>query len=246
MSLVRTTIGKQGRSALRAGTLRGSGPAKAALYAAVVSASLAFMSCGSEADDQNWWADAGPGTGGGPSTGIDALKGFWVWEKRVQGDVAQAGEVDKGLMRMAFGTGNDKCHYIWNEMTGSDFQTECTYTIAGDMVTFHATADPDGTAAGFSCAHADWTSWNDRPAVQYSRYKFVGDRLWMGVNTYWGFGGNVTLSDGTQVPGNNSLKRFPFWESLGQAEKEESWIVFKPVTQAEWCTDCNQPEMCTQ
>ena len=186
-----------------------------------------------------------PGTAGGagiaPNTGADVLKGLWVWEKRVQGDVEQSGEVDKGLMRVAFGTGNNKCHYIWNEITGSDFQTECTYTIAGDMVTFHATADPDGTAAGYSCAHADWSSWNDRPATQWGRYKFVGDRLWIGVNTYWGFGGGVN-----GVPTNNSLKRFPFWESQGQAETEESWIVFRPATKAEWCNECNPPEMCAQ
>ncbi len=116
------------------------------------------------------------------------------------------------------------------------------------MVIFTATADPDNTAAGYSCAHPDWTNWNDRPAVQYGRYKFVGDRLWIGVNTYWGFGGGVN-----GVPGNNSLKRFPFWESLAQATTEESWIVFMPVTREEWyttyaiSTNCQgTPEICAQ
>jgi hypothetical protein len=51
-----------------------------------------------------------------------------------------------------------------------------------------AKTNSGGMATGFSCAHPTWTNWNsNRPAVQYSRYKFVGDRLWMGVNTYWGF-----------------------------------------------------------
>jgi hypothetical protein len=161
--------------------------------------------------------------------GQDRLKGYWVWEKRVQGAAVQSGPIDKGQMRLAFGTGNNRCHYIWNETTGSDFHTECTYTISKDLVTFSATADSDKTAAGYSCAHPDWTSWNDRPAVEYGRFKFVGDRLWIGVNTYWGFGGGVV-----GVPANGSLKRFPFWESQGQAETLESWIVFKPVSRAEW------------
>ena len=238
---------------------RSLGTLRFVLFAGVAFASLA---CSSEADDPNFWAQEGEGGAGGQSAaaggsggnvaggtgnpGTGVLDGLWVWEKRVHGDVEQSGEVDNGLMRVAFGMDNNKCHYIWNEITGSDFQTECTYTISGDMVTFNATADPDGTAAGYSCAHADWTSWNDRPAIQWGRYKFLGDRLWIGVNAYWGFGGNVTLSDGSQIPGNNSLKRFPFWESQGQAETTDTWIVFRPATTAEWCNECNQPEMCTQ
>ncbi|MBM4362069.1 MAG: hypothetical protein FJ104_05270 [Deltaproteobacteria bacterium] len=46
---------------------------------------------------------------------------------------------------MAFGAGKT-CHYIWNETTGSDFRTPCTYTSSGDMVTYTATADADDTA----------------------------------------------------------------------------------------------------
>ncbi len=167
-------------------------------------------------------ADAGGATG----TGTDALRGYWVWEKRVEGTAVQSGPVDQGRMKLAFGTGNNKCHYIWNETTGSDFHTECTYTLKGDLVTLSAKADPDKTAAGWSCAHPSWTSWNDRPAIQYARYKFVGDRLWIGVNSYWG---GVT-------GGNTSCKRFPFWESEGQATTVESWIVYKPVTRQEWYT----------
>lgn len=163
------------------------------------------------------------GTGGAP--GGDVLKGYWVWEKRVMGTEVQPPKpLDAGQMKIAFGTGNNKCHYIWNETTGSDFHTECTYTVSGDLATYKATADSDGTAAGYSCAHPDWTSWNDRPALEWGRYKFVGDRLWLGVNAYWG-GANGD---------NGSCKRFPFWESEGQAKKEEAWIVFKPVTRAEW------------
>jgi hypothetical protein len=151
--------------------------------------------------------------------------------------------LDAGQMKIAFGTGNNKCHYIWNETTGSDFHTECTYPVSGDMATYTAPADPDNTAAGYSCAHPDWTSWNDRPAVQWGRYKFVGDRLWLGVNAYWG-GANGD---------NGSCKRFPFWESEGQAQTEEAWIVFKPVTRAEWystyaiSTNCQgTPQVCAQ
>ncbi len=165
------------------------------------------------------------------ASGIDILRGYWVWDRRMCGADVVTGEVDAGQMKIAFGTGNDRCHYIWNETTGSDFHTECTYSISGDMVTFSATADPDGTAAGYSCAHPDWTSWNDRPAVEWGRYRFVGDELWLGVNTYWGFGG-----DCADVPRNNSLKRFPFWESQAQAETEEAWIVFRQVTREEWFT----------
>ncbi len=168
--------------------------------------------------------------------GLDPLRGYWVWEKRVQGTVEQSGDVDNGQMKLAFGTGNDTCHYIWNETTGSDFHTECTYSVDGDMISFVATSDPDGTAAGYSCAHPDWTTWNDRPALQWGRYKFEGDRLWVGVNSYWGFGGGVTTSDGSMIPPNGSLKRFPFWESEGQAVSEESWIVFMPVTREAWYT----------
>jgi hypothetical protein len=139
----------------------------------------------------------------------------------VRGTVVETGPVDRGQQKIAFGTGNNKCHYIWNETTGSDFHTECTYSVAGDMVTLTARADPDGTAAGYSCAHPDWTNWNDRPAIQYGRYKFEGGRLWIGVNAYWGFSAG-------------SHKRFPFWESKAQAAREETWIVYKPVTRAEW------------
>ena len=134
--------------------------------------------------------------------------------------------IDDGQMKMAFGTGNDRCHYIWNETTGSDFHTECTYSAEGDMLTYLAPADADGTAAGYSCAHPDWTSWNDRPAMQWGRFKMVGDRLWLAVNAYWG-GANGD---------NGSAKRFPFWESITQARSEEAWIVFKRVTREEWFT----------
>ena len=172
-----------------------------------------------------------PDQGSGGTTALDVLKGYWVWEKRVEGTQVQGPDaVDKGQMKIAFGTGNDKCHYIWNEITGSDFHTECTYTVVGDLATLKAKTTAAGKATGFSCAHPTWTNWNaNRPAVLYSRYKFVGDRLWMGVNTYWGFGGGVN-----GVPVNNSLKRFPFWESKNQARTLESWIVFEPVTRAEW------------
>jgi hypothetical protein len=172
----------------------------------------------------------------------DELRGYWVWEMRVEGEMQlPPADVDNGQMKLAFGDGNDKCHYIWNETTGSDFHTECTYTVDGDLATLTAPADPDATAAGYSCAHPDWTDWNDRPAVQYSRYKFVGDRLWMGLNSYWG-----------GVNGDNaSAKRFPFWESQTQAEDLESWIVFMPVTREEWfttyaiSTTCQgAPELC--
>lgn len=195
--------------------------------------------------DGSTTADAPPG--------IDVLAGYWVWEMRVQGTEEQAGNVDNGQAKMAFGTGNDKCHYIWNEITGSDFHTECTYSVEGDMVTFMATADEDGTAAGYSCAHPDWFDWNDRPAMQWGRYKLVDDQLWLGVNTYWGFGGGVSTSDGSAIPTNDSLKRFPYWESVTQAEAEESWIVYRSVTREEWfstyaiSTNCQgSPELCDQ
>lgn len=166
----------------------------------------------------------------GSSSGSQSvLDGYWVWEKRVQGEAVQQGNVDKGQMKLAFGGSNAKCHYIWNETTGSDFHTTCTYTVSGDLVVFTAPAKAGGKAEGYSCAHPDWTSWSDRPAVEYARFKLVGDRLWIGVNTYWGFGGGVE-----GVPANGSLKRFPFWESQSQAQRLESWIVFKPVSKAEW------------
>ncbi len=166
-----------------------------------------------------------------PPSGNDPLRGYWVWESRVFGDVPQSGPVDAGQMKVAFGTGNDRCHYLWNETTGSDFHTGCTYRVAGDMVTFQAAVRPDGLTEGYSCAHPDWSTWNDRPAVQWGRYRLDGDHLWLGVNTYWGFGGGVG-----GVPGNGSLKRFPFWESEGQATTEEAWIVFRRVTREEWFT----------
>jgi hypothetical protein len=166
---------------------------------------------------------------GGGSSGGGSLSGYWVWARRVQGSAVQMGPIDMGQMKLAFGDGNARCHYVWNEITRSDFHTECTFRVEGDMVTFTARADPDGTAAGWSCAHPDWTSWNDRPAVQYGRYRIVGDELWIGVNTYWGFGGGVI-----GVPQNTSAKRFPFWESLGQARTSESWIVFRRVSRADW------------
>ena len=175
-----------------------------------------------------------PGGSGGnndPTGGSGALDGYWVWEQRVQGTEVQTGNIDTGQMKLVFGDGNRACHYIWNETTGSDFHTDCNYSVDGDLVTFEATPDPDETAAGYSCAHPDWTSWNDRPASQWGRYRIVGDRLWIGVNTYWGFGGGVN-----SIPSNGSLKRFPFWESEGQATTAESWIVFKPVTREEWYT----------
>jgi hypothetical protein len=199
--------------------------------------------------------DSAPGADGGgrPATegegedgggGIADLAGYWVWEQRVMGtEVQPPRNLDSGQMKMAFGTGNDKCHYIWNETTGSDFHTECTLTVSGDLITYTAPADADSTAAGYSCAHPDWTSWNDRPSVQYGRFKMVGDRLWLAVNAYWG-GANGE---------NGSCKRFPYWESLGQAETEEAWIVFKPVTREQWygefaiSTNCQgSPEVCAQ
>jgi hypothetical protein len=207
----------------------------------------ARVSAGSDASrsapvDADGGASIDPGADGGApiDPGVDAgsalpgdgaLEGYWVWDRRVCGSTVVMGAVDTGQMKLAFGTGNDRCHYIWNETTRSDFHTECTYSIDGDMVSFLATADADGTAAGYSCAHPDWTSWNDRPAMQWGRFRRVGDELWLGVNTYWGFGGECV-----GVPGNGSLKRFPFWESRGQAETEEAWIVFRRVTREEWFT----------
>jgi hypothetical protein len=183
-----------------------------------------------------------------PAAASGPLDGYWVWEQRVQGTDVQSGDIDRGQMKIAFGDGNNRCHYIWNETTGSDFHTECHYETDGDMITFEASADPDGTAAGYSCAHPDWTAWNDRPAIEWGRYRFVGDRLWIGVNTYWGFGGGVG-----SVPPNGSLKRFPFWESQSQATSEDSWIVFRPVTRDEWytsyaiSTQCQgAPDVCAQ
>jgi hypothetical protein len=191
-------------------------------------------------------ASIDPGVDGGASIdpGVDAgsamptdgaLEGYWVWEDRVAGSMSLGfAHLDgRARMRMAFGTGNT-CHYIWNETTGSDFHTPCTYAISGDMVTYTATADAEGSAAGYSCTHPDWTSWNDRPAVQYGRYRFVGDRLWLGVNAYWGFGGGVTLEGGSSIPVNGSCKRFGYWESLAQAESEDVWIVYRRVTREEW------------
>ena len=202
---------------------------------------------GSREGDGTAGSDSTPDdTTGAPDAaiGIDVLKGYWVWEQRVMGTVVQPpAPLDAGQMKIAFGTGNNKCHYIWNETTGSDFHTECTYSVSADMVTYNATADADGTAAGYSCAHPDWTSWNDRPAVQWGRYKFVGDRLWLGVNAYWG-GANGQ---------NGSCKRFPFWESPSQAQTEEAWIVFKPVSRTDWygtyaiSTTCQgTPTVCAQ
>ena len=198
-----------------------------------------------EADAAGVVSDAGtpvePPAGGGP------LAGSWVWDRRVEGTEVQMGTIDLGQMKLAFGMDNARCHYVWNETTRSDFHTECTYAVDGDMLTFTATADPDGTAAGWSCAHPDWTSWNDRPAVQYGRFRVMGDELWVGVNTYWGFGGGVR-----DIPRNNSAKRFPFWESLDQASRLESWIVFRRVSRADWydryaiSTNCQgTPELCS-
>jgi hypothetical protein len=176
------------------------------------------------------------------------LNGYWLWEKRVEGSSEQSGNIDKGQMKVAFNAENSKCHYIWNEVSGSDFHTECKFTLKDDLLVFEAPKGTDASTAGFSCAHPDWTSWNDRPNIQYSRMKVVGDRLWLGVNTYWGFGGGVN-----NVPTNGSLKRFPFWESQNQAETLNSWIVFKPVTKSEWfskyaiSTNCQgSPEVCSK
>jgi len=218
----------------------------------VLAAGLSLVAAAGCGDDgggggaQDSGLDTGDGAGSGSDgePGADALRGYWVWEQRVIGtEVQPQRPLDAGQMKIAFGTGNNKCQYIWNETTGSDFHTECTYALSGDMVTYTAPADPDGTAAGYSCAHPDWTSWNDRPAMEWGRYKFVGDRLWLAVNAYWG-GANGD---------NGSCKRFPFWESLSQAQTEEAWIVFKPVTRAEWygtyaiSTNCQgTPELCAQ
>jgi hypothetical protein len=189
---------------------------------------------GSSAGGSNAGGSNAGGFGSG-ANGAGVLDGYWVWEDRVAGNesLGFAHLNGQALMRMAFGN-NNTCHYIWNETTGSDFHTPCTYTILGDMVTYTATADPDQTAAGYSCTHPDWTSWNDRPAVQYGKYKFVGDRLWLGVNAYWGFGG-----DALGVSQNGSCKRFGYWESEAQADYGgqgdlETWIVYKPVTKQEW------------
>jgi hypothetical protein len=169
----------------------------------------------------------GASNSGGASS--STLAGYWVWEKRVHGTTPQTGNVDKGQMKLAFGRGKNKCHYIWNETTGSDFHSDCSFDVSGDTVTFTREMTQSEKPTAYSCAHPDWFSWNDRPAKQFARFKIYGDRLWIGVNTYWGFGGGVN-----NVPINGSLKRFPFWESLSQALKEESWIVFKPVSQDDW------------
>jgi hypothetical protein len=178
----------------------------------------------------------GGGSGGGSGMSVDDLTGYWVWDDRVA-DTRSLGFAHlnaRARMRMAFGAGNT-CHYIWNETTGSDFHTECTYKLSGDMVTYTRT----GTVPGYSCTHPDWTSWNDRPAVQYGKYKFVGDKLYLGVNAYWGFGGGVTIGS-TTIGANGSCKRFGFWESLGQADYGgpsgtlPTWIVYKRVTKAQW------------
>lgn len=167
--------------------------------------------------------------GSDKSSGAKDLDGYWVWEQRVQNTQPQSGDVDKGQMKVAFSGSNGKCHYIWYETTGSDFHTPCTYSVSGDVISFSASSAQNDKAIGYSCAHPDWTSWSDRPATQYGRFKKEGSQLWIGVNTYWGFGGGVN-----NVPMNGSLKRFPFWESLEQAKNELSWIVFKKVSRDEW------------
>ena len=72
------------------------------------------------------------GAGGDPGTGIDVLKGYWVWEDRVSGTTSLgfAHLNGQAMMRMAFGTGNNKCQYIWNETTGSDFHTDESRGVA--------------------------------------------------------------------------------------------------------------------
>ncbi len=40
------------------------------------------------------------GSGGAAPPG--ALKGYWVWEKRIQDQDPQSGDVDKGQMKLAF------------------------------------------------------------------------------------------------------------------------------------------------
>jgi hypothetical protein len=67
-----------------------------------------------------------------------------MWEDRGMGtEVQPEVPLDAGQMKIAFGTDNNKCHYIWNETTGSDFHTECTYTADREMLTFTAPADPE-------------------------------------------------------------------------------------------------------
>jgi len=46
-----------------------------------------------------------------PVTTEGALRGYWVWEQRVQGTGVQSGDVDRGQMKVAFGDGNDRCHW---------------------------------------------------------------------------------------------------------------------------------------
>ncbi len=61
-------------------------------------------------------ASTGPsgtsGSTGSGDPGLDPLRGYWVWEKRVQGTVERSGDIDNGQMKLAFGMGNDECHYI--------------------------------------------------------------------------------------------------------------------------------------
>ncbi|MEY4066712.1 MAG: hypothetical protein RIR26_2920 [Pseudomonadota bacterium] len=53
------------------------------------------------------------------------------------------------------------------------------------------------------------------------------------------FGGGVN-----NVPLKGSLKSFPFWESMSQAPKEESWIAFEQVSQRDWFGKCARSTTC--
>ena len=93
-----------------------------------------------------------PNTGGGASSPSELI-GYWIKEKRMDGANEVSGDyVDGGRWRLAYDGVNG--HYIWNEVTGSDFQTEFTYTVNGDMITYEARKKTaSGAAWGFSCAH---------------------------------------------------------------------------------------------
>lgn len=91
----------------------------------------------------------------GPHSLAGVHAGYWVWEQLVMGmEVQPPAFLDAGEMKIAFGSGNDKCHDIWNETTGSDFHTECTFAVDGDMVTYTGPI----RMARYSCAHPVWTS----------------------------------------------------------------------------------------
>ncbi|MDQ3032047.1 MAG: hypothetical protein M3Y87_06500 [Myxococcota bacterium] len=182
----------------------------------------------SESDGSVSGADASSTTDLDATTpsGSAALEGYWVWKETREDGAVRTEISEEDLEWMVGPTGWEGCpegisctehgihvvafasggraHYVHRVTTGSDTQHPATFTVEGDLLEYHRTEQ-------FSCAHPPGGS-EANAGDFYARFRREADDLWLSVS---GFSG------------------LPFESSVPDAAPSR-WIVFRPITQADF------------